>query len=113
MKRKVRPAVILDGNQNPAATERLLKDRRVSVIVKDFHGVDWWKQTKVFPNFAVTYNPGDFPGKYCARLFDGQQPTRLVAVKETLEEIRATIPPHFLRVPRQRNDDPVIIETWL
>lgn len=58
-------------------------------------------------------NPKDFPDKFVVRLFDGQQPTRLVAVKDTLEEARATIPKIFYKVPRSEKDDPVIVETWL
>lgn len=97
---------------NPTA-RRMLEDQRVSVIVESFHGVDWHKQTKAFPNFSVCQNPKDFPGKFTVRLFDGQQPTRLVAVKGTLEEARATIPNIFYRVPRSSTDNPVIVETWL
>lgn len=97
---------------NPMA-QQMLKDRRVSIIVEDFHGVDWHEQTKVFPTFTIFEKPKDFPDKYVVRLFDGKQPTRLVAVKETLEAARATIPQIFYRVPRSETDDPVIVETWL
>lgn len=92
---------------------RQLQDPSVNVIVDNFHGVNWWEKTKVFPTFTVFYNPKDFPGKYVVRLFDGKAPTRLLSVKDTLEEARKTIPPMFLRTDRHPADDPVIVETWL
>lgn len=92
---------------------RQLRDPTVNVIVDNFHGVNWWEKTQVFPIFTVFFNPKDFPGKYVVRLFDGKTPTRLLAVKDTLEEARSTIPPMFLRVDRSPTDNPVIVETWL
>lgn len=92
---------------------RHLQDPSVNVIVDNFHGVNWWKKTKVFPIFTVFCNPKDFPGKYVVRLFDGKAPTRLLSVKDTLEDARKTIPPLFKRVDRSPTDDPVIVETWL
>lgn len=100
------------GNLNPLA-RKMLKDQRVSVVVENFLGVDWHQKTKVFPNFVVFKNPKDFPDKFVVRLFDGQQPTRLVAVKDTLEEARATIPKIFYKVPCSEKDDHIIVETWL
>ena len=97
---------------NPIA-KAMLKDQRVSIIVENFHGVDWHKKTKTFPTFVVCKNPSDFPGKHTVRLFDGDQPTRLIAVKDTLEEARKTIPEIFIPVPRSTTDNPVIVETWV
>ncbi len=92
---------------------RQLKDPSVNIIVDNFHGVDWWKKTKVFPIFTVFHSPKDFPGKYVVRLFDGKAPTRLLSVKDTLEEARQTIPPLFKRVDRSPTDNPAIVEIWL
>lgn len=93
--------------------EKELKDRRVSIIIDSFHGVNWWEQTKVFPLFAVYFNSRDFPGKFAVRLFDGQQPTRLVTVNNTIEAARGTIPPLFYCVARSEKDEPHIVETWI
>ncbi len=96
--------------------KRMLNSANVSVIVDNFHGVVWQEKTKSFPCFTVYFNPKDFPEKYVVRLFDGNKPTRLCAVKDTLEEARAAIPKQpveYLRVVREKNDDPVIVETWL
>lgn len=104
---------IYQAKRNDPVTERLLKDRRISVIIDNFHGVNWHEKCKDFPLFAVYYDTKDYPGKYCARLFDGQQPTRLLVVKDTLDAVRSAIPPWFWRVPRKATDDQKILETWL
>jgi len=97
---------------NPMA-QKMLRDQSVSVIVENFHGVNWHEKLKTFPIFTLYHNPTDFPGKYVMRLFDGKNPTRLIAVKDTLEAARATVPKIFYRVPRKDTDDPFIVETWL
>jgi hypothetical protein len=113
MKKRQKSAYVYEGAKGDPLTMRLLKDRSVSIVVKDFHNVDWHKRTKVFPIFTIFKDPTDFPGKYVVRLFDGKQPTRLIAVKDTLEDARATIPKIFYRVPRSERDNPVVVETWL
>ena len=64
MKKRQKPAYAYEGAKGDPLTMRLLKDRSV---VKDFHGVDWHKRTKVFPIFMVFKDPTDFPGKYVVR----------------------------------------------
>lgn len=93
--------------------EKMFKDQSVSIIVEDFLGVDWHKETAVFPNFVIFDSPEDFPGKFVVRLFDGTKPTRLIAVKRSLEAARKTIPEIFIPVPRSETDKTAIVETWL
>lgn len=93
--------------------EKMFKDQSVSIIVEDFLGVDWHKETAVFPNFVIFDSPEDFPGKFVVRLFDGTKPTRLIAVKRSLEAARKTIPEIFIPVPRNKTDKTAIVETWL
>ena len=99
------------------AMELVNNDPTVSVICDNFLGVNWFEKVKVFPVFTIYYNPKDFPKKYVVRLFDGDKPMRLLAVKDTLEQARATIPQEppfgFMRVNRDVKDDPAIVETWL
>ena len=101
----------------PFAMRKQLQDPHVNVILRDFHGVNWHEKTRILPNFTVFFNPQDFPGKYVVRLFDGNLPTRLLVVKNTLEEARAAIPQApplgFVRMERSPNDDPVIVEVWM
>ncbi|MBO9129882.1 hypothetical protein [Bacillus sp. 165] len=65
------------------------------------------------PIIAVYENPADFPGKYVARLFDLQQITNYIIVKDTLAEIRECIPSAFNKMPRSQEDDPTILEIWM
>lgn len=113
MRKKRKPAIIHQGKKGDPATMRMLKNQSVSIIVENFHGVVWQKQTKLFPCFTVYKNPSDFPGKYVVRLFDANKPMRLITVSDTLEAARKTIPPDYLCTPRSQTDDPIIVETWI
>lgn len=113
MKKKQKPAAVYQGKPGDKRAMQMLKDQSVSVVVNNFHGVDWHKKTKLFPAFTVFRSPIDFPGKYVVRLFDGNRPTRLVAIKDTLEDARATIPPIYHMVPRSERDSHTIVETWI
>lgn len=95
------------------AMQRVGNAPNVSVIVDNFHGVNWREKLRTLPVFTVFYNATDFPGKYVVRLFDGKAPLRLLAVKDTLEEARATIPQGYARFDRHPEDDPVIVEVWM
>ena len=97
--------------------KRIERNAGLSIIVDNFHGVNWFEKVRVFPNFVVYFNPQDFPGKYVTRLFDGAVPLRLLTVKDTLEDARAAIPQGpplgFHRVDRDTEDAPTIVEVWL
>jgi hypothetical protein len=72
-----------------------------------------------FPIITVYYDTKDYPGKYVARLFSINSETgkpffyRYIAMADSLDDIRATIPVHMYLSPRQENDDANIIESWL
>ena len=70
-------------------------------------------KTSKFPLICIYNNPKDYPGKYVARLWDVDKPTNMVAIAESLEEIREAKPPEMIIMERQPNDDPVIVETWI
>lgn len=79
--------------------------------LKDFH---FNLQTIAsVPIIAVYNSPADYPGKYIARLWSIDKPTKFIAVRDSLEEIRKTIPSYMTRLSACSMDDPVIIETWL
>ena len=92
---------------------RVEKDAYTSIIADSFCGVNWHEKLKIFPVFTVYKNVRDFPGKYGVRLFDGTRPMRLITIRDTLDEARATIPEGFYCVQKSPDDDPVIVETWL
>lgn len=101
----------------PYTMRRQARKPNVNILVKDFLGVIWQEKVRVLPSFTIFYNPADFPGKYVVRLFDGETPTKLVCVKDTLEEARATIPHgppvEYINMGRHPEDDPVIVEVWM
>ena len=66
-----------------------------------------------FPIICIYSSPKDYPGKYIARLWDVNTPTNIVAIAESLDEIRKTKPADMVIMQRQPQDDPVIVETWI
>lgn len=64
------------------------------------------------PLFALYEKPLDFPNNYVARLFDLDQPTNIVLVADTLEELREKLPKGLHRFKREEEDVKALIETW-
>jgi hypothetical protein len=83
-----------------------------SKIVNSFKDINVYGICKL-PLITVYNSPNDFPGKYVARLWDVNKATEYAMVKDTLQEIRANIPPIMAKLLHSPGDDPVIIETWL
>ncbi len=69
--------------------------------------------------WTVYKHPRDYPDKFVARAHivgrckDQSGPTTAVVIADTLDAVRAQLPPGLIRMPRLRDDDPVIVETWL
>jgi hypothetical protein len=58
----------------------------------------------------------EYPGKWVARMhvvLPVPKPTRFVMTHDTLEELRAILPPRLTRMTRDPRDLPEIEETWL
>ena len=70
------------------------------------------KQTAL-PLICIYDHPADYPDSFVARVWDASKPTHLVAIADTLEDIRTTIPPNMTRIPRHAKDDPTIVEVWI
>lgn len=105
---------VVEGKLGSPLMQQALADPTVSIIVTDFHGVNWHKKCKVFPNFVIYSRPKDFKKyRFVVRVFDGTTPLRLMTAADTLKDARKTIPKGFLRVPAGPKDDPIIVETWL
>lgn len=86
---------------------------KIDMILKTFVGVDLSTLAQV-PIIAVYKNPRDYPDKYVARLWDiNNKLTNIIVTADSLFGIRELIPQHMHRFPRQANDDPVIVETYL
>ena len=67
--------------------------------------------------WAITKNPTDFPGQFVARRWVIGAGVMAVTVdhlvSDTLEGVRALLPPYLVRLPRDPNDDPAILESWV
>ena len=65
------------------------------------------------PILTVYNSPKDFPGRFVIRLFDVDQPTMLCFAADTLEAVRAVVPPEMRRLARHPDDDPCIVEAYV
>lgn len=66
------------------------------------------------PLIAIYDHPRDYPNHFVARVFDLDKPLALVALADTLEDIRAVVtalPVSYF--PRSPMDDPCIVEVWI
>ena len=65
------------------------------------------------PVIIVTANQDDYPRRYVARLWDMSvlTSTQYMALEDTLEELRKTIPAEMSRLPAAPDDS--IVEAWL
>lgn len=64
--------------------------------------------------WCVYENPSDHPGKWVARPFLGDEPTNVVLVADSYEEIRAKRPIGLcFTFGRSPTDDPCIRESWI
>ena len=65
------------------------------------------------PVIIVTANQDDYPRRYVARLWDMSVPTstQYMALEDTLEDLRKTIPAEMSRLPAAPDDS--IVEAWI
>lgn len=57
--------------------------------------------------------PWDYPTKFVARQFINEIPNRIPLTASTYKRLIAIMPPGMIRIPRDPNDDPKIIECWI
>lgn len=84
--------------------------------LQDFHDLDFYEQYRG-AMITVYDNPSDFPGQFVGRLWTwnkGRYTASLLHVRrDTLEELRRTIPPFMTVLGRNSGDDPCIVEVWI
>lgn len=85
---------------------------RNDIIVERFN-LNQIQRTARAPIICIYNSPADYPGKFVARLWDLDKPTRCIGVAETLDAIRELIPDGMIRFRRDQNDDPCIVESWI
>ena len=69
------------------------------------------------PGVTIYRNPADCRGYFVARVWDMaiSKPTNICVKRVSLQELRADIrTAGFLnRIPRDRTDNPIIVESWI
>ena len=65
--------------------------------------------------WAVYNSPTDHPGKFIARPYSirRQVALRCHLTADSLDQIRRLLPPGVVRLDRNSDDDPKIVETWV
>jgi len=63
--------------------------------------------------WVVYENPKDYPGQFVARPGVTGGMGRAVLLADSLDELRALLPPGLHRLERDPNDDPVVVEVWV
>lgn len=63
--------------------------------------------------WVIYKDPLDVPGKFVLRKWIYDKPTKTMHIKDTLEEIRAIVPPGLFNIGRSPGDDPKILEVWI
>lgn len=67
--------------------------------------------------WTIYERPADYPGHFVARKSfvneHGAFATSDALFAQTLESLRAKLPPHLFCIPRQPGDEPSIVEVWL
>jgi len=71
----------------------------------------------VLTMWSVYDHPSDYPDAFVARKFEARGgitvATSDMFTAPTLNELRRLLPPGLVCFPRNPDDDPVIVETWL
>lgn len=80
-------------------------------IINSFKEIDL--SSYKMPIITIYKNTSDFPNRFAARLFNFSEPQSYIAIKDTLEDARNTIPLNMVRLGRHDNDDPHIVEVWI
>lgn len=71
------------------------------------------KAARIMPMITIYEHPDDYPDKYVARVWDANEPTHLITLADTLDEIRKTIPQNMVLIQKCRTDEPCIVELWI
>jgi len=82
------------------------------IITEDYTDIIY-KTDIVFPMIVIYRNTLDYPGYFVSRLWNINKPTQYMNLAESLDTICSNIPAHMVRLNRQPNDDPCIIEKWI
>ncbi len=80
-------------------------------ILESFYDIEIHKLFDL-PTITV-YKLPVYQGKFVARLWNLDKPTKYIILKDNIENIRNAIPDGFINMGKFPFDDPVIVETWI
>ncbi|MFL6717225.1 MAG: hypothetical protein ACJ8G3_16285 [Burkholderiaceae bacterium] len=63
--------------------------------------------------WVVYEEPPAFPNQYVARRYRSYVETGEYVVGDTLNDVRAKLPPGLMRIERSNQDDPMVRESWI
>jgi hypothetical protein len=63
--------------------------------------------------WVVYEEPPAFPNQYVARRYRSYVETGEFVVGDTLNDVRAKLPPGLMRIERSNQDDPMVRESWI
>jgi hypothetical protein len=63
--------------------------------------------------WVVYEEPPAFPNQYVARRYRSYVETGEYVVGDTLNDVRAKLPPGLMRLERSSQDDPMVRESWI
>nr|WP_217346021.1 hypothetical protein [Noviherbaspirillum sp. L7-7A]MBV0880383.1 hypothetical protein [Noviherbaspirillum sp. L7-7A] len=63
--------------------------------------------------WIVYEEPPAFPNQYVARRYRSYVETGEFVVGDTLNDVRAKLPPGLMRLERSSQDDPMVRESWI
>ena len=76
--------------------------RALQIDVARAHALSGW---------IVMRDPPDYPNKFAARLV-AARPTPYVLLADSLDGLRAMLPPRLVRTDRQPAEPPEVVEVW-
>lgn len=87
--------------------------KNIDIVLESFLDVNLKTLVKV-PIIVVYNSPKDYKNKCIARLWDiHNKPSKYIVIKDDLDSLRNVIPKQMVRLIRNPEDDPVIVETWI
>lgn len=63
--------------------------------------------------WIIYEEPPAFPNQYVARRYRSYVETGEYVVGDTLNDVRAKLPPGLMRIERSSQDDPMVRESWI
>lgn len=63
--------------------------------------------------YVIYERPVDYPDVFVIRVWENEEPGEIVAIGNTLEEVRSQLPPGLYNLGRENEDESQIVEVWV